>query len=361
MVYGTATMNQKLRIAQVAPVIERVPPPKYGGTELVVSNITEELIRRGHDVHLFASGDSLTKAELHALYPKSLRAVDWESNYVELRDAGMHIQMGSILKSLMEGRFDVIHNHIGWRLLPFVDLLPCPVVSTLHGILTNPFTQANLYAFSHVPYVTISDAQRAPMPRLNYAATVYNGIDLAAFEFEANPDDYVAFLGRITPLKGIKEAIMAVKQANVRLVIGAKVDPIDEAYYQNEIKPLIDGKQIQFIGEVDHVGKVELLKNARALMALIQWEEPFGLFMVEALACGTPVIAIPRGSVPEIIEDGVHGYIVHSVDEAAEAIGKINAIDRQVCRRRVEEKFTISHMVDGYEAVYRNLIKQFKS
>ncbi len=350
-----------MRIAQIAPVVERVPPPKYGGTELVVSNITEELIKRGHDVHLFASGDSLTSAELHAMYPTSLRAVDWESHYVELRDAGMHIQMGAIVKSLMSGGFDVVHNHIGWRLLPFADLLPCPVVTTLHGVLTSPFTQANLYAFSHLPYISISDAQRAPLPRLNYAATVYNGIDLDSFEFQEKPGDYVAFLGRITPLKGIKEAILAAQKAKIRLVIGAKVDPIDQDYYEQEIKPLIDGKMVQFIGEVDHAGKVELLKNARALLALIQWEEPFGLFMVESLACGTPVIAMPRGSVPEIIVDGEHGFIVRTVAQAAAAIKKVTAIDRRVCRKRAQEKFTIGHMVDGYEAVYRKLVKDFKA
>lgn len=351
-----------MKIAQIVPVEETVPPRKYGGTELVASNITEELVARGHDVTLFAAGGSQTKAHLVPIFDEPVRVLAPNPEDSRLRDAYKYISIGRAINEVMKGDFDVVHNHVGWRLLPFEATINKPLITTLHGPLDVEYMQKVYGTYSKSCYVSISNAQRLPMPNLNFVGTVYNGIDVKAFDFNPEPQNYLAFLGRMSPEKGPIQAIQAAKAANTKLIMAAKVDAVDKEYFEKEIWPLIDGNQIKFIGEVDHTGKNELLKNAKGLIALIQWEEPFGLFMAEAMACGTPVIATNRGSVPELVQHGVNGYIVeNTVEAAASAINQINKIDRQRCRDIAQEKFSVEAMVDGYEGTYRQVISNYST
>jgi glycosyltransferase involved in cell wall biosynthesis len=238
----------------------------------------------------------------------------------------------------------------------FKDLLHCPVVTTLHGTLTDP-TEQEMFTLHHeTPYISISDSQRRYGPHLNYVDTVYNGIQVKRFEFNNRPKDYLAFLGRINPQKGPEYAIKIAKKTNQRLIIAAKIDPIDESYFEQVVEPLIDGDQISFIGEVDHAGKVDLLKNARALISPLQWDEPFGIVNIEALACGTPVITINRGSMPEIIVDGKVGYLCSNIDEMIARVADINKIDRKACRDHVKKQFTAQGMAKHYLQVYETLL-----
>ena len=340
-------IKKVLKIAQVAPLEESVPPIKYGGTELVISNLTEELVHRGHHVTLLAAGDSKTRATLLPVFKKSIRQ-EPDGQDLDKRNALKFIGVARVVDYLQKNHFDIIHNHLGWRLLPFSDSLPAPIVTTLHGPLDIGYQRFVYGQYPAAAYVTISKSQRRAMPHLNFVGTVYNGIDVAAFDFSAKPGKYLAFLGRMSPEKGPIEAIRAAKKARLPLIMAAKIDIVDKPYFARQVKPLIDGKQIKFIGEVNHQGKVKLLKNALALLALIQWEEPFGLFMVEALACGTPVIATRRGSVPEIIQAGKTGFIVKDYREAASTIKKIGQINRRICRLTAEKRFTTEIMADGY-------------
>ncbi len=277
----------------------------------------------------------------------------------KLREAYKYLAISKTLELMKGQKYDIIHNHIGWRLLGFAPSMPAPMITTLHGPLDADYTSFVFRRFNQSSYVSISDSQRRPLPQLNFAATVYNGIHVESFEFNPNPQDYVAFLARMSPEKGPVQAIQAAKAAGVKLIMAAKVDAVDQDYFKKEVEPLIDGDQIKFIGEVDHAGKVELLKNAKAILALIQWEEPFGLFMVEAMACGTPVIATVRGSVPELVEHGKSGYLVENTAEAAAtAIRAIGNISRQSCRQVAEQRFSVSAMTNGYVAAYQKVIAQ---
>jgi glycosyltransferase involved in cell wall biosynthesis len=345
-----------MKIVQIAPFEERVPPIKYGGTELIVYNITEELIKRGHEVYLIASGDSETSAQLFPVFPTSIRKIP-EAQDVKVRDAMKFIGTGKALKFLKEIKADVIHNHLGWRFLPFADFTTCPVVTTLHGPLDVPYMQFFHKQFSQANFVSISNSQRKPLPALNYVSTVYNGIDISKLEFNEKPKDYFAFLGRMSPEKGPVQAIQIAKLAGVKLKMAAKVDAVDQDYFKKEVEPLIDGKQIEFIGEIGPEEKSDFLKNAIGLLAPIQWEEPFGLFFVEAMACGAPVIACNRGSVPEIVKDKKTGIIIETIEDGVEAIKNIDKINRMDCRKQVEENFTVEKMVDGYEKVYEKILR----
>lgn len=346
-----------MRIALLAPVEENVPPPKYGGTELVVSNLAEGLTKAGHEVHLYATGESQTSAKLIPVFERPVRVLTPDSKDMKLREAFKYLAIGKMFELLGREKYDIVHNHIGWRLMSFQSLMPAPMVTTLHGPLDASYVNYVYKQFQGSNYISISDVQRRPMPDLNYTATVYNGIQVEKFEFNPSPKDYVAFLGRMSPEKGPKQAIMAAKAAGVKLVMAAKIDAVDQDYFKKEIEPLIDGEQVKFIGEVDHVGKVALLKDAKALLALIQWEEPFGLFMTEAMACGTPVIATMRGSVPELVEHGKNGYIVENTAEAAAtAIREISNINRQACRTVVEQRFSVEKMVEGYLTAYQKVV-----
>lgn len=348
-----------MKIALLAPVEERVPPLKYGGTELVVSNISEELVKHGHKVELFATGNSQTKATLRAIFPEPVRTDPSSDPSMKLRESYKYIAIGKAIEMLTNEDFDIVHNHIGWRILPFCHLFNFPVITTLHGPLDINYQQMVYDQYPDHPYISISNNQRKPLDHLNYIQTVYNGIDLKHFDYNDTPDDYVAFLGRMSPEKGPKEAIEFAKKTGVKLKMAAKIDTVDQAYFQKEIEPLIDDKQIFYIGEIGPEEKNKFLRKAIALIALIQWAEPFGLFIVEAMATGTPVIATKLGSVPELIRDSKTGFIVNDVDEAARKWKNINKINRLSCRQHVEKNFTVEKMVDGYEKVYERVIKDW--
>jgi glycosyltransferase involved in cell wall biosynthesis len=349
-----------MKIIQIAPVEEQVPPKKYGGTELIVSNLTEELVRRGHEVFLLATGDSKTEAKLLPIFPEAIRLLP-ESKDLKIRDMIKIAGVGRILEILKKTKADIIHNHLGWRLFPFVSLLDTPIVNTLHGPLTPPGMLYIHNKFADLNFVSISDSQRKPAPKLNYAGTVYNGIDLKNFEFNSQPKDYFAFLGRMSPEKGPVQAIKIAKSAGANLKMAAKIDAADKEYFEKEVSPLIDGKQIEYIGEIGPKEKSDFLKNAQGLLAPIQWEEPFGLFFVEAMACGTPVIACQRGSVPEIVEDGKNGFIINTIEEGVVATKKISRINRADCRNHIEKKFTEKTMTDNYEKIYKKILSNEKA
>ncbi len=339
-----------MKIAQVAPLWERVPPPTYGGIELVVSRLTDELVRRGHDVTLFASGDSQTLAKLEAVYPRALRLDPNVKEYAvyELLELSQVYQLAS--------EFDIIHSHVGISAIPLASLVPTPTVHTLHS----RFTPDNRHVYSHhqkQSYVSISNAQR--QIDLNYAGTVYNGINPEDYPFVAKHEEppYLAFLGRFSPEKGPQHAIAIAKQAGWRLKMAGKVDVVDSKFFEQEIAPQIDGQQIQYLGEINHAEKAELLGNAATTLFPITWQEPFGLVMIESMAAGTPVIAINMGSVSEVVANGVSGFVCQSYEEMAAMIPSALELNRQTCREYIESKFSVIQMVDGYEAVYSRIIK----
>jgi glycosyltransferase involved in cell wall biosynthesis len=342
-----------MRIAQVAPLWERVPPPAYGGIELVVGLLTDELVRRGHEVTLFASGDSISLAKLESVHPQALRLDP------TIKEYGIYemLQMSRVYEKASE--FDIIHSHMGCAALPYTKLVKTPTVHTLHGI----FTPDNEKMFTHArsqPYVSISDAQREPRLDLNCVATVYNGIDLSTYKFHEKPQDppYLAFLGRISPEKGTHLAIEIAKRSGWRLKMAGKVDVVDVKYFEQEIKPLIDGKQIEYLGEANHEQKNELIGGAVATLFPITWREPFGLVMVESMAAGTPVIAMNLGSTSEVIAHGKTGFLCHNVDEFIQAIDKAAQLNRYACREHVMNHFSVQRMTDGYEAVYQQLLAE---
>ena len=348
---------KKLRIAQLVPFEETVPPTKYGGTELVASNLSDGLVKQGHDVTLYSVGGSKTKAKLVKVFPGPLRA--HTGSEIKARESLKFMGVGKVLAAVVKGKFDIVHNHIGWRVLPFTDIIPHPIVTTLHGPLDIGYQRLVYKPYSHCHFVSISNNQRKPL-KLNYAATVYNGIRVDRFPYLEKKDDYLAFLGRMSPEKGPVQAIQVAKRTKRRLIMAAKVDQVDVKYFNEKVKPLIDGKQIKFLGEVDHAGKSKLLSHAAGLLALIQWEEPFGLFMAEANACGTPVIAMARGAAPEVITHKKTGYLVHSTEEAARMVSKLGAIKPIDCRNRAQAHFSVEAMVAGYVRVYQRLIQQWR-
>jgi glycosyltransferase involved in cell wall biosynthesis len=338
-----------MKIAQVAPLWERVPPPSYGGIELVVSLLTDELVRRGHDVTLFASGDSQTLAKLEAVYPRALRLDPNIKEYAvyEMLELSQVYQLAS--------EFDIIHSHVGITALPLASLVSTPTVHTLHG----RFTPDNKNVYIHhqqQPYVSISNAQR--QIDLNYVGTVYNGINLENYPFIAKPQEppYLAFLGRFSPEKGPQHAIAIAKRTGWHLKMAGKVDRVDTEFFEQEIAPQIDGQQIQYLGEINHAEKAELLGNATITLFPITWQEPFGLVMIESMATGTPVIGINLGSVPEVIAQGVSGFVCQTYDEMAAMIPAALELNRQTCREYVENKFSVAQMVDGYEKVFKKII-----
>ncbi len=342
-----------MRIAQVAPLYESVPPRLYGGTERIVSYLTEELVRRGHDVTLFASGDSVTRAKLVSVYPRALRSdptvVD---QYVCLM-----AQIGLVYDGASE--FDLIHSHVDYFTFPVTRFVRTPTLTTLHGRLDLPELQVMYRIYPEVNLVSISHSQRMFMPATRWLATVYNGIPVEDFTFRSRPGDYLAFLGRISPEKRPEIAIQVAKQAGIKLKIAAKVDRVDREYYENIIRPELSHPLIEYLGEIDQGTKDEFLGNALALIFPIDWPEPFGLAMTEAMACGTPVIASRCGSVPEIVEHGKTGFICDSPDEMVAVCARVGQLDRQVCRRLVETRFSVQAMADGYESVYRGLVSTY--
>ena len=338
-----------MKIAQVAPLWERVPPPSYGGIELVVSHLTDELVRRGHEVTLFASGDSQTLADLKAVYPLALRLDKYVQDYAGYET----LELSQVYQHA--AKFDIIHSHVGIRALPLASLVSTPTIHTLH----NSFTQDNQKVFRYhyqQPYVSISKAQR--QIKLNYVATVYNGIETNDYPFVAQPQEpqYLAFLGRFSPEKGPQQAIAIAKQTGWRLKMAGKVDTADSRFFQQEILPHIDGQQIEYLGEINHAQKAELLGNAAVTLFPINWQEPFGLVMIESMATGTPVIAINLGSVSEVIVQGETGFCCQNYEEMATMIPAALALNRQACRQHIENNFSVNQMVNEYEAVYKQII-----
>ncbi|HXH82623.1 MAG TPA: glycosyltransferase family 4 protein [Candidatus Tectomicrobia bacterium] len=336
-----------MRIAQVAPLFERV----HGGTERVVAYLADELVRRGHDVTLFASGDSRTRARLAAPLPRALRLDP------EARDpVSPHVvELAQVFERA--GEFDVIHCHVDYLAFPFGRLVRTPTLHTLHGRLDLPYLRPVFQHFRDIPLVSISDAQRAPLRDLGlaWAGTVHHGLPLERYPYSPHGGRYLAFLGRISPEKRVDLAIAAARRVGLPLRIAAKVDAADRAYFERDIRPLLDDPLVEFIGEIGDEAKPRFLGGALALLFPVDWPEPFGLVMIEAMACGTPVIARECGAVPEVMAPGRTGFVVDTLDEMVDAIKRIDIIDRAACRRHVEERFTVARMVDDYEAIYRRL------
>ncbi|HEX4211671.1 MAG TPA: glycosyltransferase family 4 protein [Candidatus Binataceae bacterium] len=347
-------LANRLRIAQLAPLYERIPPKLYGGTERIVSYITEELVRRGHEVTLFAAGDSSTAARLEPGCPESLRLIGKP-------EQGVFLQLPMIsdaYEGAAAGRFDIIHSHIDYWAFPLAELTAVPSIATMHGRLDLPDLWPIYRRYSAVPVVSISDSQRLPLPTLNWQATVYHGLPRDLHTFSPGPGKYLAFLGRISPEKRPDIAIAAARRAGLPLKIAAKVDAVDRVYFKQEIEPLLAPPEIEYIGELNEQEKTAFLGDALALLFTIDWQEPFGLVMIEALACGTPVIARRCGSVPEIIEDGLTGFIANDVNDIVAAIRRISELSRRQCREVFEKRFTAETMADNYERVYRKLIEK---
>lgn len=339
-----------MRIAQVAPLFESVPPKAYGGTERVVSYLTEELVRLGHEVTLFASADSVTAARLIAPVAQSIRPVPGNQDWL----AYHAIEMDALRQHARE--FDVVHFHTDVLHFPTALLLGLPHLTTLHGRLDLPQLAPLLRHFSASPLVSISDAQRLPQADANWAGTVHHGLPADLYQPSMRAEEYLLFLGRTSPEKGLDRAIEIARRCDMPLVIGAKVDPADAAYFQREITPLLKAPGVHFLGEVGQREKRELLAHAKALLFPIDWPEPFGLVMIEAFSCGTPVVAYRHGSVPEVIDDGVTGFIVDGQDEAVDAARRIGAIDRAACRAAFERRFTATHMAQAYLRIYERLL-----
>jgi glycosyltransferase involved in cell wall biosynthesis len=340
-----------LKIAQIAPLVESVPPRLYGGTERVVSWLTEELVAQGHEVTLFASGDSRTAAELYPVVPRALR-LDGIHNSLPYNI----IMLDRVAERMAD--FDVLHFHIDFFHYPIFRNMAHKTLTTLHGRQDLPELPDIYRAFSHMPLVSISDDQRKPVPPVNWMGTVYHGLPERQFQEGEGKGGYLAFLGRICPDKGPAEAIEIARRAGMKLKIAAKVDPVDQAYFDAVIAPLLArSPHVEFIGEIDDSRKQEFLGNARALLFPIRWPEPFGLVMIEAMACGTPVLAFRQGSVPEILEDGLTGFVVDTVEEAASAVGRLDRLFRPSIRSRFEERFSARAMARDYLRIYRRLVE----
>jgi len=341
-----------LKIAQVAPLYESVPPQLYGGTERVVSYLTEELIRQGHDVTLFASGDSVTSARLISTCRRSLRLDP------ECTDQIAHhlVQLEEVFRRVKD--FDVFHFHVDYFHFPWSRRIPVRQITTLHGRLDLPDLVPLYREYPEMPVVSISDDQRKPLPWLNWVATVHHGLPPELHACVEGPGNYLVFLGRISPEKRPDLAIEIAGRAGLPLKIAAKVDKADREYFEEVVRPLLSQPHVEFLGEVGEEDKGKLLGGACALLFPIDWPEPFGMVMIEAMACGTPIIAFRRGSVPEVMKDRRTGFICDSVDEAVAAVGRLSEVSRQEVRKVFEERFTAERMARDYVAIYERLLRE---
>jgi glycosyltransferase involved in cell wall biosynthesis len=340
-----------MRIAMVAPLVETVPPRLYGGTERVVSALTEELVRRGHDVTLFASAESQTAAQLVAVCPRPLHMNGEMNGELHNTVAQTMIQLGEVYRHATD--FDIIHNHVGYFAFPLARLVATPTVTTTHGQFGRKALLQVYRCFPEQPLVSVSDAQQVSLPDANWIATVHNGIDLTYFHVNPKPGNYLVYLGLINPAQRVDRAIEIARDVGMRLVIAARVDPRDEDYYTQAVAPLIHSSTlVEYIGEVNDVERDQLLGGAYASLFPTDQPEAFGLPMVEAMATGTPVIAYRVGSVPEIVVDGVTGFVCESLHEMIEAVPRVRRLAREACRRRVEQYFTAQVMADAYDLVY---------
>ncbi|HCM82021.1 TPA: glycosyl transferase [Patescibacteria group bacterium] len=347
-----------MRIAMLAPFEEPVPPKKYGGTELVIYNLITELVKMGHDVTLFGTGDAEVPCRLEAIFPASIRTLPPFDTDQKAREAVKWVGIGNVLRKLANEPFDIIHNHNGWRFLSVSSCVRRPIVTTLHGPMDQVYQQVVFSSSPDFAFISISDNQRVAYPTLQYVQTVYNGIDVSKFPFSEKAGGYLCLLGRFSPEKGVKEAIKIARMTGMPLKIAAKIDFVDRQFYES-VKPEIDGRQIQFVGEISFEEKTDLLKNAYALLAPIQWEEPFGLNVIESMACGTPVVGTKRGSFPELIEQGKTGFLGTTAEELASFVSHIPMIKRLDCRKAVEERFTSTIMAEGYLQAYQRVLEKF--
>ena len=340
-----------MRIAQIAPLWERVPPFRYGGTELIVSLLTDELVRRGHEVTLFASGDSITKAQLEFVHEQALRLDK------KVKEPVLYEQMMLAKVYHQAHHFDIIHSHVGCAVLPYCSFVKTPTIHTMHGIFT-PDNEKMFRQFAWQPYISISEAQREPRLGLNYVHTVYNGIDTSVYRFQEQPSQppYLAFVGRLSPEKGPAGAIEIARTLGLPLKMAGKIDAVDRDYYNEKLQPLIDGEQIQYLGEVSHEEKVELLAGATVTLFPITWREPFGLVMIESMATGTPVVGMALGSVPEVIANGKTGFVCGTLEKMIEAVPQAMKLDRKTCRDYVVSRFSVEAMVDEYERAYQMVL-----
>ena len=357
-----------MKIAQLAPPWLPVPPTGYGGTELIVHSLTEELVKRGHDVTLFASGDSKTSAKLSSVFEKAL------GNSGAIKGDALHPLLHYIECFEKAEQFDIIHNHAQYYAMFLADLVKTPFVHTIHGSYSKESTPEEkihtLKRFRDHNFISISNNQRNDLPELNYVATVYNGIDLSEFPFIKEQGKYLLWFGRITAKKGPVDAIEAANSLGLPLKLVGAIDPIEQEYFDSVVKPLIDGKLITYEGEISVFDKAKVYEGAICTLYPIHWEEPFGLVMAESMASGTPVVAYNRGSVSELVEDGITGFIIRENPASSDgyrisevgvaglvaAVKRIGEISREACRKRIEENFTVEKMVDGYEAVYKKLL-----
>jgi glycosyltransferase involved in cell wall biosynthesis len=339
-----------MRIAQIAPLYESVPPKLYGGTERVVSYLTEELVRQGHDVTLFAAGESKTSARLRPVCERALRL---EGKRV-IDPLAHHVRMIEMVAREAH-EYDVAHFHIDYLHFPVTRRQKMAAVTTLHGRLDIPEAIPVYREFAEMNLVSISNAQRAPMPWANWVATVYHGLPEALYKPRYEPGEYLCFLGRISPEKRVDRAIEIATRVGMPIRIAAKVDAADKEYFESEIRRLLDHPLVEYVGEINDRDKSEFLGNARALLFPIDWPEPFGLVMIEAMACGTPVIAYHMGSVAEVLDEGTTGCLVDGVDGAVRAVHRIGSLDRKICRQVFEERFSARRMCLDYLAVYRRV------
>ncbi|MGH9764676.1 MAG: glycosyltransferase family 4 protein, partial [Blastocatellia bacterium] len=342
--------DEIMKIAQVAPLYESVPPPGYGGTERVVSWLTEELVRQGHDVTLFASGDSITDAQLVAVCPKALRTDP------DCRDQFAHHVLLLEQVRKRSGEFDIVHFHVDYLHFPVSRQNKITHLTTLHGRLDIPDLVGIYEEFSEMPVVSISKKQREPLDWINWVGNVYHGLPENQYSLHPNEGRYLAFIGRISPEKRPDRVIEIATAARIPVKIAAKIDRADREYFENVIKPLLDNPLVEFIGEIGDAQKNDFLGNALACLFPIDWPEPFGLTMIEAMACGTPTIAFRNGSVPEIIQHGVNGFIVDGMEAAIRAVERLPLIDRRTCRAVFEKRFTSRRMASDYLRIYEQQI-----
>lgn len=339
-----------MRIAQISPLIEAVPPRLFGGTERVVSYLTEELVAMGNEVTLFASGDSVTAAHLEPVWPKALRLDTSIQDFI-----APHIVM--LEKIALRARdFDIIHQHCDYLSYPILRRTGVPFLTTLHLALDRPELPAIYETFPEVALVSVSNAQREPLPHANFVETIYHGMPERLLSPGSGAGGYLAFLGRIAPSKGVDRAIRIAGKAGMQLKIAAKVDRVDKEYFRTTIEPLLSQPFVEYIGEIDDVAKSKFLGEAAGLIFAIQWREPFGLAMIEAMACGTPVLAMRRGSVPEVVDEGVTGFIVDDEDAAVRAARRLTMLDRDRIRRVFEQRFTARRMAQNYIQLYNRLL-----
>jgi len=339
-----------MRIGILGPISWRIPPRHYGGWELVTHNLVEGLVERGHQVTLFATADSQTSARLISVCPRPLSE---DPTLPPRLYESLHMARAFELVS----QFDLIHNHLGCYPVCHSRLLPVPMITTLHGSAAEDHSRLIYSRYRDTHYVSITDAERRLAPELNYVATVYNGIQVDAFDFSPTPGDYLLVIGRMSPDKGIHSAIAVAERCEMPLVLAGIVPPENREYFETQIRPHLKKGLVEFVGPADHDRKNRLLRGAYALLHLITYHEAFGLTMVEAMACGTPVIAVPMGSVPELVVHGETGFWVGDVEEACRVLPKIAGLDRSRCRRHVEEKFAVDLMVDRYVEVYERVLK----